>query len=66
MDIGFTERHSVARLVGAPPVRGCEDASQLTAISVSLHVVCFEGDREGPSEALNILLQVMEDSHLSD
>jgi ATP-dependent Clp protease ATP-binding subunit ClpC len=65
----FTERHSVARLVGAPPgYIGYEDAGQLTeAVRRRPYtVVCFDEVEKAHPEALNILLQIMEDGHLSD
>jgi ATP-dependent Clp protease ATP-binding subunit ClpC len=65
----FTERHTVARLVGAPPgYVGYDDAGQLTeAIRRRPYsVICFDEVEKAHSEALNILLQIMEDGHLSD
>ncbi|MHB0876546.1 MAG: ATP-dependent Clp protease ATP-binding subunit [Anaerolineae bacterium] len=65
----FTERHSVARLVGAPPgYIGYEDAGQLTERirRRPYSVVCFDEVEKAHPEALNMLLQIMEDGHLSD
>jgi ATP-dependent Clp protease ATP-binding subunit ClpC len=65
----FTERHSVARLVGAPPgYVGYEDAGQLTETirRRPYTVVCFDEVEKAHPEALNMLLQIMEDGHLSD
>jgi len=65
----FTERHSVARLVGAPPgYIGYEDAGQLTeAVRRRPYcVICFDEVEKAHNEAINILLQIMEDGHLSD
>ena len=65
----FTERHSVARLVGAPPgYIGYEDAGQLTEHirRRPYSVVCFDEIEKAHPEALNMLLQIMEDGHLSD
>ncbi len=65
----FTERHSVARLVGAPPgYVGYEDAGQLTEHirRRPYSVVCFDEIEKAHPEALNMLLQIMEDGHLSD
>ncbi len=65
----FMERHSVARLVGAPPgYVGYEDAGQLTeAVRRRPYcVTCFDEVEKAHNEALNILLQIMEDGHLSD
>jgi len=65
----FMERHTVARLVGAPPgYVGYEDAGQLTeAVRRRPYcVICFDEIEKAHSEARNILLQIMEDGHLSD
>jgi len=65
----FMERHSVARLVGAPPgYVGYEDAGQLTeAVRRRPYcVICFDEVEKAHNEAINILLQIMEDGHLSD
>jgi ATP-dependent Clp protease ATP-binding subunit ClpC len=65
----FMERHSVARLVGAPPgYIGYDDAGQLTeAVRRRPYcVICFDEVEKAHNEALNILLQIMEDGHLSD
>jgi ATP-dependent Clp protease ATP-binding subunit ClpC len=59
----------VARLVGAPPgYVGYEDAGQLTeAVRRRPYcVVCFDEVEKAHNEALSILLQIMEDGHLSD
>ncbi len=65
----FMERHTVSRLVGAPPgYVGYEEAGQLTeAVRRRPYcVVCFDEIEKAHSEAFNILLQIMEDGHLSD
>ncbi len=65
----FMERHTVARLVGAPPgYVGYEDAGQLTeAVRRRPYcVICFDEVEKAHNDALNILLQIMEDGHLSD
>ena len=65
----FMERHTVSRLVGAPPgYIGYEDAGQLTeAIRRRPYsVICFDEVEKAHPEAINILLQIMEDGHLSD
>ena len=65
----FVERHTVARLVGAPPgYVGYEEAGQLTE-AIRRHpysVVCFDEVEKAHPEAFNMLLQIMEDGHLSD
>ena len=63
------ERHSVARLVGAPPgYVGYEDAGQLTeAIRRRPYsIVVFDEIEKAHPEAFNMLLQVMEEGTLTD
>lgn len=65
----FMERHSIARLVGSPPgYVGYEDAGQLTeAIRRRPYsIVVFDEIEKAHPEAFNILLQIMEEGHLSD
>jgi ATP-dependent Clp protease ATP-binding subunit ClpC len=65
----FMERHTVSRLVGAPPgYIGYEEAGQLTeAIRRRPYsVACFDEVEKAHPEAFNMLLQIMEDGHLSD
>ncbi|HSH02254.1 MAG TPA: ATP-dependent Clp protease ATP-binding subunit [Anaerolineae bacterium] len=65
----FMERHSVSRLVGSPPgYVGYEDAGQLTeAIRRRPYsIVVFDEIEKAHPEAFNILLQIMEEGHLSD
>ena len=60
----FMERHSVARLVGAPPgYVGYEDAGQLTeAIRRRPYsIVVFDEIEKAHPEAFNMLLQIMEE-----
>jgi len=65
----FMERHSVSRLVGAPPgYVGYDDAGQLTE---SLRrrpysIVVFDEIEKAHPDAHNMLLQIMEEGHLSD
>jgi ATP-dependent Clp protease ATP-binding subunit ClpC len=65
----FMERHTVSRLVGAPPgYVGYEEAGQLTE---SLRrrpysIVVFDEVEKAHPEAHNMLLQIMEEGHLSD
>jgi ATP-dependent Clp protease ATP-binding subunit ClpC len=65
----FMERHSVARLVGAPPgYVGYEEAGQLTE-AIRRHpysIICFDEVEKAHPEAFNMLLQIMEEGHLSD
>ncbi len=65
----FMERHSVSRLVGAPPgYVGYEEAGQLTeAIRRRPYsVVVFDEVEKAHPEAFNMLLQIMEDGQLTD
>jgi len=65
----FMERHSVARMVGAPPgYVGYEEGGQLTeAIRRRPYsVICFDEIEKAHPDAFNILLQIMEDGQLSD
>jgi ATP-dependent Clp protease ATP-binding subunit ClpC len=65
----FMERHSVSRLVGAPPgYVGYEDAGQLTeAIRRRPYsIIVFDEIEKAHPEAHNMLLQIMEEGHLSD
>jgi ATP-dependent Clp protease ATP-binding subunit ClpC len=65
----FMERHTVSRLVGAPPgYVGYDEAGQLTETvrRRPFTVVCFDEVEKAHPEAVNMLLQIMEDGHLSD
>lgn len=65
----FMERHTVARLVGAPPgYVGYEDAGQLTEAirRRPFSIVVFDEIEKAHPEAFNMLLQIMEEGCLSD
>jgi len=65
----FMERHSVSRLVGAPPgYIGYDDAGQLTeAIRRRPYsIVVFDEVEKAHPEAHNMLLQIMEEGQLTD
>jgi ATP-dependent Clp protease ATP-binding subunit ClpC len=65
----FMERHSVARLVGAPPgYVGYDDAGQLTETvrRKPFSIVVFDEVEKAHPEAFNMLLQIMEEGSLSD
>jgi len=65
----FMERHSVSRLVGAPPgYVGYEDAGQLTeAIRRRPYsIIVFDEIEKAHNEAHNMLLQIMEEGQLTD
>ena len=65
----FMERHTVSRLIGSPPgYVGYEDAGQLTE-SIRRRpysIVVFDEVEKAHPEAHNLLLQIMEEGHLSD
>ncbi len=65
----FMERHSVSRLVGAPPgYVGYDDAGQLTeAIRRRPYsIVVFDEIEKAHNEVHNMLLQIMEEGQLTD
>ena len=65
----FMERHAVARLVGAPPgYVGYDDGGQLTEAvrRRPYSVILFDEIEKAHPEAFNMLLQILEDGHLSD
>jgi ATP-dependent Clp protease ATP-binding subunit ClpC len=65
----FMERHSVARLVGAPPgYIGYEEGGQLTAAvrRKPYSVVLLDEIEKAHPEVFNILLQIMDDGRLTD
>ena len=65
----FMERHSVSRLVGAPPgYVGYEEAGQLTEAlrRRPYSIVVFDEIEKAHPEAHNMLLQIMEEGHLAD
>ncbi len=65
----FMERHSVARLVGAPPgYVGYDEGGQLTEAvrRKGYSVVLLDEIEKAHPEVFNMLLQVMEDGRLTD
>jgi len=65
----FMERHTISRLVGAPPgYVGYEEAGQLTEAlrRRPYSIVVFDEVEKAHPEAHNMLLQIMEEGHLSD
>jgi len=65
----FMERHTAARLVGAPPgYVGYDDAGQLTEAlrRRPYSIVVFDEVEKAHAEVHNMLLQIMEEGHLSD
>jgi ATP-dependent Clp protease ATP-binding subunit ClpC len=65
----FMERHTASRLVGAPPgYVGYEDAGQLTEAlrRRPYSIIVFDEVEKAHPEVHNMLLQIMEEGHLSD
>jgi ATP-dependent Clp protease ATP-binding subunit ClpC len=65
----FMERHNVSRLVGAPPgYVGFDEGGQLTEAvrRKSYAVILLDEIEKAHPEVFNILLQILEDGHLSD
>jgi ATP-dependent Clp protease ATP-binding subunit ClpC len=65
----FMERHSVARLVGAPPgYVGYDEGGQLTEAvrRKSYCVILLDEIEKAHPEVFNILLQIFDDGHLTD
>jgi ATP-dependent Clp protease ATP-binding subunit ClpC len=65
----FMERHTSSRLVGAPPgYIGYDDAGQLTEAlrRRPYSIVVFDEVEKAHPEVHNMLLQIMEEGHLSD
>ena len=65
----FMERHTVTRLVGAPPgYVGYDEGGQLTEAvrRKSYSVVLLDEIEKAHPEVFNILLQILEDGHLTD
>ena len=65
----FMEKHSVARLVGAPPgYVGYDEGGQLTEAvrRRSYSVILLDEIEKAHPDVFNVLLQVFEDGHLTD
>lgn len=65
----FMERHSVARLIGAPPgYQGSEEGGQLTELvrHKPFSVVLFDEIEKAHVDVLNVLLQVLDEGRLTD
>ena len=65
----FMERHSVARLVGAPPgYVGYDEGGQLTEAvrRKSYTTILFDEIEKAHPDVFNILLQMFDDGHLTD
>ena len=65
----FMEKHSVSRMIGAPPgYVGYDEAGQLTE-KISRHpysVVLFDEIEKAHPDVLNILLQILDDGRITD
>jgi ATP-dependent Clp protease ATP-binding subunit ClpB len=65
----YQEKHTVSRLIGAPPgYVGYEEAGQLTeAVRRRQYaVVLFDEIEKAHPDVLNVLLQLLDDGHLTD
>ena len=65
----FMEKHAVSRLVGAPPgYVGHDDGGQLTekVRRKPYSVILFDEIEKAHPDVFNILLQVLDDGHLTD
>jgi len=65
----FMERHSVSRLIGAPPgYIGHEEGGQLTEAvrRKSYRVILLDEIEKAHHDVFNILLQIFDDGHLTD
>jgi ATP-dependent Clp protease ATP-binding subunit ClpB len=65
----FQEKHTVARLIGAPPgYKGADEGGQLTeAVRLKPYsVVLFDEVEKAHPDIFNILLQVLDDGRLTD
>jgi ATP-dependent Clp protease ATP-binding subunit ClpB len=65
----YQEKHSVARLIGAPPgYVGYEEGGQLTeqVRRRPYSVVLFDEIEKGHPDVFNVLLQIMDDGRLTD
>jgi len=65
----FMEKHSVARLIGAPPgYVGYDEGGVLTEAvrRRPYQVVLFDEVEKAHSDVFNVLLQVLDDGHLTD
>lgn len=65
----FMESHSVERLTGSPPgYKGCDEAGQLTEAvrRRPYSIVLFDEIEKAHPKVFDLLLQILEDGHLSD
>ncbi|MFA6948005.1 MAG: ATP-dependent Clp protease ATP-binding subunit, partial [Eubacteriales bacterium] len=65
----FMEKHSVSRIIGAPPgYVGYDEAGQLTEKirRKPYSVVLFDEIEKAHPDVLNVLLQILDDGHITD
>ncbi|MCL2247966.1 MAG: AAA family ATPase [Oscillospiraceae bacterium] len=65
----FMEKHSVSRIIGSPPgYVGYDDAGQLTEKirRKPYSVVLFDEIEKAHPDVMNILLQILDDGHITD
>ena len=65
----FMEKHSVSRIIGAPPgYVGYDEAGQLTekVRRKPYSVILFDEIEKAHPDVLNILLQILDDGHVTD
>lgn len=65
----FTEKHTVARLIGSPPgYVGYEEGGQLTEVvrRRPYSVILFDEIEKSHPEVFNVLLQILDDGRLTD
>ncbi len=65
----YQERHTVARLIGAPPgYIGYDEGGQLTEAvrRRAYSCVLFDEIEKAHSDVFNVLLQVLDEGHLTD
>jgi len=65
----FMEKHSVSRIVGAPPgYVGYDEAGQLTekVRRKPYSVILFDEVEKAHPDVLNVLLQILDDGHITD
>lgn len=65
----YMERHAVARLIGAPPgYVGYEEGGQLTEVirRKPYAVILFDEVEKAHPDVFNVLLQILDDGHITD
>ena len=65
----FMEKHAVSRIIGSPPgYVGYDDAGQLTEKirRKPYSVILFDEIEKAHPDVLNVLLQILDDGHISD